>query len=263
MKGILVGLIDGAYGNGSTNLVDSNVLSLGDGEGTSSPSSIAWSDITGGTINVDGSIRYTNSNGYIDLGPKNAQFSHVYTDRPAFYFNKAIEINGDNVATEAWVIAQGYGAGTSDGNNYANSLTFSTTTGVLTLGRLGLTSLTRGLDGRYAILSAANTFTGNITAPAFYESSLRKYKENIKDFNLSGLTLVNSLDIKTFDRKEGVKNKIGIIADDSSKEFLSEDKDAVDLYKTVFIQAKAIQELNSKLDSLEKRLKQLENGKAR
>ena len=53
-------------------------------------------------------------------------------------------------------------------------------------------------------------------------------------------------------------NKIGIIADDSPEEFLSENKDAVDLYKTVFIQAKAIQELNAKNLELEERLIKLE-----
>jgi polyhydroxyalkanoate synthesis regulator phasin len=52
-------------------------------------------------------------------------------------------------------------------------------------------------------------------------------------------------------------NKIGIIADDSPEEFLSEEKDAVDLYKTVFIQAKAIQELKSEVDELKEQLNNL------
>ena len=108
--------------------------------------------------------------------------------------------------------------------------------------------------------------TNIITATAFYESSLKKFKTNIKPFNKSGIELINSLDIVTFDRiDDKTKNKIGIIADDTSEEFLSEDKDAVDLYKTSFIQAKAIQELNrenkelvSKNNELEKRLERLE-----
>ena len=53
-------------------------------------------------------------------------------------------------------------------------------------------------------------------------------------------------------------NKIGIIADDSPEEFLSEDKDAVDLYKTVFIQAKAIQELSETNGMLQSRVERLE-----
>lgn len=96
-------------------------------------------------------------------------------------------------------------------------------------------------------------------AQAFYENSLRELKENIKPFNKSGIELINSLDIVTFDRKDSeVKNKIGIIADDSIDEVLSTKKDAVDLYNTVFIQAKAIQELDSKNKTLEERINKLE-----
>lgn len=102
------------------------------------------------------------------------------------------------------------------------------------------------------------TFSGSVTAPAFYESSLKSLKKNIKEFKNSGLALVNQLDIVTFDRKdESAINKIGIIADDSPKEFLSEELDAVDLYKTVFIQAKAIQELTEEVDELKELVKQL------
>ena len=106
---------------------------------------------------------------------------------------------------------------------------------------------------------SAPTFTGSVTASSFYETSLRKYKTNIKKFDKSGIDLVDSLEIVTFDRIDSdVKSKIGIIADDTSDEFLSEQKDAIDLYKTVFIQAKAIQELNAKNLELEERLIKLE-----
>ena len=105
---------------------------------------------------------------------------------------------------------------------------------------------------------ASPTFSGSVTATSFFESSLRELKENIQHFEKSGLELVNSLEIVTFDKKDGsAKDKIGIIADDSPEEFLSEDKCAVDLYKTVFIQAKAIQELKSEVDELKELIKQL------
>ena len=83
------------------------------------------------------------------------------------------------------------------------------------------------------------------------ESSLRELKENIVEFDKTALDLVDSLSIVTFDRIDGsAKNKIGIIADDSPEEFLTEEKNAVDLYKTIFIQAKAIQELSQELKEL-------------
>jgi hypothetical protein len=102
-------------------------------------------------------------------------------------------------------------------------------------------------------------FSGNVTAIAFYEGSLRKLKDNIQPFNKSGLELVNELEIVTFDRIDGPKNKIGIIADDSPIEFLSDNKDAVDLYKTIFVQAKAIQELSDKNLDLENTVNCLED----
>ena len=111
-------------------------------------------------------------------------------------------------------------------------------------------------------ITGIKTFTQSITAPAFYEGSLKSLKKNIKTFEKSGLELVGDLNIVTFDRKdESAKNKIGIIADDSPKEFLSEELNAVDLYKTVFIQAKAIQELTDKMKEMEKLIKELSYGR--
>lgn len=150
------------------------------------------------------------------------------------------------------------GSGTSDGNNYPTSFGWSNSTGVLTLNRNGLSAISQDLDGRYAILSTANTFSGNITAPAFYESSLRKYKENIKPFEKGALDLISGLNIVTFDRKDSeIKDKIGVIADDTSEEFLSNEKDAVDLYKTTFVQVKAIQELNKKVEQQQSQIEEL------
>jgi hypothetical protein len=43
------------------------------------------------------SLRVANSNGYIDFGPANASYAHIYTDRPTFYFNKDLRVNGNLV----------------------------------------------------------------------------------------------------------------------------------------------------------------------
>ena len=114
------------------------------------------------------------------------------------------------------------------------------------------------ISGNQISVVDSPTFSGNVTASGFYESSLRRLKENILPFELSGLCLLSQLEIVTYDRiDKSSLNKIGIIADDSPEEFLSEDKDAVDLYKTVFIQAKAIQELKSEVDELKEELNNL------
>lgn len=46
---------------------------------------------------TDASHRFQTPSGYIDIGPKNGGTCHIYTDRPSFYFNKDIIVNGSTV----------------------------------------------------------------------------------------------------------------------------------------------------------------------
>jgi hypothetical protein len=46
---------------------------------------------------TDASHRFQTPSGYIDIGPKNSGTCHIYTDRPSFYFNKDILVNGSTV----------------------------------------------------------------------------------------------------------------------------------------------------------------------
>ena len=41
------------------------------------------------------SIRIQTNSGYVDIGPQNTSLSHFNTDRPKFYFNQPIQINGN------------------------------------------------------------------------------------------------------------------------------------------------------------------------
>jgi len=108
--------------------------------------------------------------------------------------------------------------------------------------------------------SARLHVNGNIIATKYFQTSLRDFKTNIKDYKKGCLSLIGSLNIVEFDYKDGGgENNIGIIADDSPDEFLSEEKDSVNLYNTLFIQAKAIQELNSKVSNQEDKINSLQN----
>jgi hypothetical protein len=42
-------------------------------------------------------VRFNTNNGYIQLGPANDGHAHIYTDRPDFYFNKELYVNGGKV----------------------------------------------------------------------------------------------------------------------------------------------------------------------
>jgi len=44
------------------------------------------------------SLKISNENGYLEVGPMNTSYAHVYTDRPSFYFNKGILVNGTAVS---------------------------------------------------------------------------------------------------------------------------------------------------------------------
>ena len=45
----------------------------------------------------DDSLRVETPSGYIDLGPKNTSYCHIYTDRSAFYTNKEVYVNNQKV----------------------------------------------------------------------------------------------------------------------------------------------------------------------
>ncbi|MBP3951122.1 phage tail spike protein [Bacillus suaedae] len=42
-------------------------------------------------------LRHSNAYGYVDIGPMNSSYAHIYTDRPEFYFNKELKVNGSKV----------------------------------------------------------------------------------------------------------------------------------------------------------------------
>lgn len=100
--------------------------------------------------------------------------------------------------------------------------------------------------------TGSHVFSNSIVATSFYESSLRRYKTNIRPYEREALDVVDEIKVVTFDRMDSdIKDKIGVIADDSPKDILSKTGKEVDLYKTIFVLTKAVQELNSKIKHLE------------
>lgn len=49
------------------------------------------------SVNTDKTFLLQNANGNIEIGPKNTSYCHIYTDRPSFYFNKELRVNGNQV----------------------------------------------------------------------------------------------------------------------------------------------------------------------
>ncbi len=92
-----------------------------------------WGNIDGGSVNSWGGLRHTTAGGYIDFGPANSSYAHIYTDRGSFYFNKQLLVNGDTVWTAG---NDGSGSGLDadlldgvQGNKYFTSYNNAGTTG--------------------------------------------------------------------------------------------------------------------------------------
>ena len=56
-----------------------------------------WGNIDGASVSSLDGPRFTTASGYIEFGPANASWAHIYTDRPGFYFNKDLYVNNQRV----------------------------------------------------------------------------------------------------------------------------------------------------------------------
>ena len=138
-------------------------------------------------------------------------------------------------------------------------------------GNRGLVASPNGTGAFYVCTPAMDAYYP-VWASAFVVSSSEKFKRNIKKLEVSALDMVNSVEIDEYDlvvadgdkRKvaKGKRKDIGMIAEKSPHFTVQDgtDKDGtmIDLYRTVSIQMKAIQELSARNDELEKRIIKLE-----
>jgi hypothetical protein len=98
--------------------------------------------------------------------------------------------------------------------------------------------------------------TGNTTSNAFYQSSSRTLKTNIEKLEISGLDLLNQVNVVKFNYLNDLENKrIGFIAEDTPIELSTKEQNVMDTNSTIGILMKAVQELSDKVKELESRLK--------
>lgn len=128
-------------------------------------------------------------------------------------------------------------------------------------------------EGRLYVSTPEQDAFYPVWSSAFVVSSSQEFKRNVKVYAESALGLVNSVEITEYDLlipkgdKRVIDPKrrkdIGMIAEKSipftNQNGMDDDGTMIDLYRTVSIQMKAIQELSVKNDALEKRLSLLEN----
>jgi hypothetical protein len=100
------------------------------------------------------------------------------------------------------------------------------------------------------------TVTGNTTSNAFYQSSSRTLKTNIEQLEISGLDLLNQVNVVKFNYLNDLENKrIGFIAEDTPIELSTKEQNVMDTNSTIGILIKAVQELTDKVKELESKLK--------
>jgi hypothetical protein len=97
--------------------------------------------------------------------------------------------------------------------------------------------------------------TGNHTALAFFTSSSRTLKTNIRPAAVSALDLVKSVEVVeyTYKADEEQRPRIGFIAEDTDKLLSGPDQKQMDLPNIVGVLLKAVQELTAEVEALRAR----------
>jgi len=106
-----------------------------------------------------------------------------------------------------------------------------------------------------------SVFTKSIKALSFIATSARSEKTDIKPTKYNAVDEINKIDVVDFyfkSDKEKENPKVGFIADDTDPIFSTKDKNSMDLYNTVGMLLKAVQELSAENKELKERIEKLE-----
>lgn len=126
-------------------------------------------------------------------------------------------------------------------------------------------------DGELRVTDKNGYNDGNMTfrpvaAKSFNQVSSLKYKTNIENVGDIGLSTINDLTVVKYSLKSDVENgdneskQLGFIAE-YSESIATSEKSAIDIYKLLSYNTKALQELHQKFIEQQKRLEALENAK--
>ena len=105
--------------------------------------------------------------------------------------------------------------------------------------------------------SAKLEVSGTAKATSFVATSSRKLKKDIAPTLISALDLVNDVEIVDFKFKDDEKETphVGFIAEDTPEILSTPDKNSIDYTNCIGVLMKAVQELSTKVEELEKKIK--------
>lgn len=106
-------------------------------------------------------------------------------------------------------------------------------------------------DTLQTVCNRGTSTTTTITANAFYESSSRELKKEIKDFTKKATDLLLGISVKEFKFKNSETKHVGIIAEDTDEVFSTQEKNKFDIASTVGVLIKGFQELLARIEKLE------------
>ena len=156
-------------------------LTASDVGAASSSHTHTWADISGETansVNGWGGLRHQTNDGYIDFGPANTSHAHIYTDRPNFYLNKPLTVNGDSIINQTDIRAGRFydNDNTSYYGDFAGNSRYNTAQGdYLGLGVAAFTSGSYRLNMGGSI--DMNAYDINYVSQLHFNDNVRFYDE--------------------------------------------------------------------------------------
>ena len=143
-----------------------------------------------------------------------------------------------------------------------------TNSGMDTYLTTGLISVTKNNHGIFdADANTGEVFADKLKYKTISQLSLENLKKNIREYDKEALKIVKSGDIYSYNfktEKDTDKKHIGFIIGSkyrTSSEILTEKSDGIDMYSMSSIMWKAIQELSTKVEELQKEVKELKGDK--
>ena len=148
-----------------------------------------------------------------------------------------------------------------DGQHGSWYMPITGTSGAVTFGGTSIFSDTATFNGGVNVtggsLSGLTSLgcSGTITAGAFNVSSTRAIKENITPLKLDATTVVNATPVYSYSLKSDEMKYIhlGFMTEDSPSCIVHADGHAIDLYASLAIAYKSIQELTARIETLERK----------